>query len=313
MEFLSNINLIKSQYNNIYAAAEDNLEYKEAFDFCDKSVPILIDYLYPDDTNNRRIKNYYSRMIGDDGGRRFTVISELFDVADVNTRFHVNISEYIHLFFGNTLNRSLTISYGFSDYFRQIFPQNSEYVSNVFDTHKKNVILAFEKNTGQGGMYAKASDMLSVNISVNNDQKYKPRLITMLRRVFQVQNIEVSKIGTHSLCFTLNKDGRITKLIWINQWLSVPLLATYYQKNIDNVVEKNLICSINYKSCLFHYDLDYINECFPNMIITAFGEGGNMGNFKNQNLSMRITEGNRYTKRNIWNGFGKKKIYTRRN
>jgi hypothetical protein len=144
-------------------------------------------------------------------------------------------------------------------------------------------------------------------MAIQNNKNTKSRIITILKKTFNVTTVKLERINSKCICFTLNKNENITKLIWVKDIITIPVLCKYYQNIIDNTREKFLICTLNCESCKIEYKTEYIQECFPTMITTQYGEKSNNGNFKNQDLVMRISQGQGEMKgKNIWTGFGGK-------
>lgn len=278
--------------------------YKNIFPKYIDSLDISVDKKRHLNTYQGEIYNKYKDELG--YSKNKDVIKEIDN--SLNEQFHSTVNDYIFNFIGDSKSTSLTLTYGFNDKFTQLFPQDEEYVDGFLKKHQKNVILAFDK-AGANYNSAKASNIFTINSSTNDNQQYKSRIINLLKKVFKISDITVTKIDANVLCFTFEVNGSEYILLFVNSFIYIPTLILYYQPLLTTIKNKILVCSVNKPVCDQFIYTTYYRENFSNMIRPGPPEipNKNIGIIKTAPGSHRINGVTKKIGKNMWNGFGGKK------
>ena len=296
-------------------------EFNETFDT--KSVNIfvnnkhteIINLAFPDSKSNEYITDYYKES---PNLKHLNILQEIFDIK--KEPFHAEVASAIGTFVGDEDNALLTVSYGFSDFFRQLFPQEEEYLEKTFHRHNKNVILGFEPGhvTNQTGHERtsgpKINDLFTVNNASNNSLHYKSRVKLLLKHVFETEDIRVRKINDYALSFTFVSRGHDYMFIWVKAQFTIPVILKYYKAVMDRFNDRHMICSTNVGVCKENFvKYKFFYDYFSNSITTSFGsENKNVGTFRDE-PSYWFQGKIERSKANMWKALGGKRSTRRAN
>jgi hypothetical protein len=307
---------IYKEGSELAARAEDenfnNPDYSQYQEYYKNIFPKYIESLdFPIDVKKQIIiyqDEVYNRFKEELGYSKNAHIMEEIDTS-LKEQFHTEINDYILSFIGDSKSTSLTLTYGFADKFIQLFPQDEEYVDGFLKKHQKNVILAFDK-AGARANSAKVSNIFTINNSANDNKQYKSRIINLLKKVFKITDVTVTKIDADGLSFSFEVNGSEYILVFVNSYIYVPTLILHYEPILTTISDKILVCSMNPIVCENQFmDYTYLREKFSNMIYPGKGISGNknVGIVKTSTGSKRINRTTKKIEKNMWNGFGGKK------
>ena len=319
---MATLESIKAEINAEYKRINDEDDFEEDYKnrawspyytFLDSKINQVLDIIFDNAADKHYVLDYYNRQGIDKEvlwGHKKQTLNLLFELDKYN--FNAETAAKINELIGDEENSALTLSYGFGTSLWQLFPQDAIYVSKL-KTHTKNVILAFDKVEGGGSGIETMNNIFEKNNisnpNVNSSKHIKSRLLTILARVFEVDigAIEVSRLKNHTMCFTFTSEGKEYMLIWVKDFIYVPVLVKYYQACFEKFRSKFLICSTNPDPCLkSDFKYRYFKDNFSDMI-TSFAPGPNNLTFGARNASRRIKANTETARNRLWEGFGGKR------
>lgn len=267
---------IEKEMLNLYAIADNGLgDLGPLQEYIETTYNEVIELAFPDPASKAYITDYYTQTAFDN---RMFVLNEIFDLK--KELFHIEVESTIKTFIGDEKNTLLTLSYGFSDFFRQIFPQEKMYLDKTFHQHKKNVILGFEP----GISWRDTSNKEFTDLFNSNVSDLKTRLVSLLKRVFGTADVHSIKINDRAIMFTFTSRANEYMFIWVKAGFTIPVILKYYKAVMDMFRHRIMICSTNAGVCKEHFaKYSFFYDYFSNAITTSFGsKNKNVGTFKDE-------------------------------